>query len=60
MKSILKICAALAIVSLSLLSILFVLGLVPSDLFKESAMKLIGVGAIVTASLVTLSLVLRK
>lgn len=60
MKVILRICAALAIVSLALLSALFVLGLVPGDIFKEAAMKLIAVGGIVTASLVALSLVLRK
>jgi hypothetical protein len=59
-KVILRVCAALGIVSLTLLSVLFVLGLVPSELFKEAAMKLLAVGAIVTASLLALSLVLRK
>lgn len=60
MKVILRICAALGVVSLALLSVLFVLGIVPSDLFKEAATKLIAVGGIVTASLLALSLVLRK
>lgn len=60
MKVILRVCAALGIVSLTLLSVLFELGLVPSELFKEAAMKLLAVGAIVTASLLALSLVLRK
>lgn len=60
MKVILRICAALGVLSLALLSVLFVLGIVPSDLFKEAAMKLIAVGGIITASLLALSLVLRK
>ncbi len=60
MKVILRICAGLGIISLTLLSVLFVLGLVPSELFKDVAMKLIAVGAIITASLLALSLVLRK
>ena len=59
-KVILRICAGLGIISLTLLSVLFVLGLVPSELFKDVAMKLIAVGAIITASLLALSLVLRK
>jgi hypothetical protein len=57
---ILRICAALGILSLALLSVLFVLGFVPSDLFKEAAMKLIAVGGIIVASLLALSLLLRK
>lgn len=60
MKVILRICAALGVLSLALLSVLFVLGIVPSDLFKEAAMKLLAVGGIVTASLLALSLVIRK
>ena len=60
MKVILRICAGLGIISLTLLSVLFVLGLVPSELFKDVAMKLIAVGAIITASLLALSMVLRK
>lgn len=60
MKVILRICAALGVLSLALLSVLFVLGIVPSDLFKEAAVKLLAVGGIVTASLLALSLVLRK
>ena len=60
MKVILRICAALGVLSLALLCVLFVLGIVPSDLFKEAAVKLLAVGGIVTASLLALSLVLRK
>lgn len=60
MKVILRICAALAVLSLALLAILFVLGIVPSELFKEATMKLLGVGAIATASLVAVALLLRK
>jgi hypothetical protein len=59
-KVILRVCAALAVLALSLLAILFVLGMVPSELFKEAAMKLLGVGAIATASLVVVALILRK
>lgn len=59
-KVIIRVCAALAIICLALLSVLFVLDLVPSELFKEAAMKLLTVGAIVTASLIALSLTLRK
>lgn len=60
MKVILRVCAALAVLSLSALAILFVLGIVPSELFKEATMKLLAVGAIATASLVSLTLILRK
>ena len=60
MKSILRVCAALGVLSLALLSILFVLGIVPSELFKEATMKLLGVGAIATASVVVVAFILRK
>jgi hypothetical protein len=59
-KVILRICAALAVLSVALLAILFVLGIVPSELFKEATVKLLGVGAIATASLVVVALLLRK
>ena len=59
-KVILRICAALAVLSLALLAILFVLGIVPGELFKEATMKILAVGAIATASLVSLTLILRK
>ena len=60
MKVILRVFAALAVLSLAVLAILFVLGIVPSELLKEATMKLLGVGAIATASLVVVALILRK
>jgi hypothetical protein len=59
-KVIFRVCAALAVLSLAVLAILFVLGIVPSELFKEATMKLLGVGAIATASLVVVAGILRK
>lgn len=59
-KVILRVFAALAVLSLAVLAILFVLGIVPSELLKEATMKLLGVGAIATASLVVVALILRK
>jgi hypothetical protein len=59
-KIILRVCAALAVLSLALLAILFVLGIVPAEVFKQATMKLLGVGAITTASLMVLALILRK
>jgi hypothetical protein len=60
MKSLLRVCAALGVLSLALLSILFVLGIVPGELFKEATMKLLAVGAIATASVVVVAFILRK
>lgn len=60
MKIILRISAALAVLGLALLAILFVLGIVPGELFKEATMQLLGVGAIATASLVVVAGILRK
>lgn len=60
MKVILRVFAALAVLGLAVLAILFVLGIVPSELFKEATMKLLGVGAIATASLVVVAGILRK
>ena len=60
MKVMLRVCAALAVLSLALLAILFVLGIVPAEIFKEATMKLLSVGAIITASLVALALILGK
>jgi CHASE1-domain containing sensor protein len=59
-KVILRVGAALAVLSVALLSILFVLGVVSSEHFKEATMKLLGVGAITIASLMVVGLLLRK
>lgn len=60
MKVILRVGAALAVLSLALLSILFVLGIVPGEAFKEATVKLLGVGAIATISLMVVALIVRK
>ena len=59
-KVILRVSAALAVFSLALLSILFVLGIVPSEAFKEATVKLLGVGGITTVSLLVIALIVRK
>jgi hypothetical protein len=59
-KVILRVGAALVVLSVALLAILFVLGIVPKELFKEATMKLLGVGAIATASFLVIALILRK
>ena len=60
MKVVFRVCAALAVISLALLAILFVLGIVPSEIFKQATIKLLAVSAIVTATLVVLTRILRK
>lgn len=55
-----RVSAALAVLGLAVLAILFVLGMIPSELFKEATMKLLGVGAIATASLAVVARILRK
>jgi hypothetical protein len=59
-KVILRVCAALAVLGLALLAILFVLGVVPSEIFKEATIKLLAVSAIVAATLVVLARILRQ
>jgi hypothetical protein len=59
-KVVFRVGAALAVLSVALLAILFVLGIVSSEVFKEATMKLLGVGAIATASLAVVALILRK
>jgi hypothetical protein len=48
------------VLGLAVLAILFVLGIVPSELFKEATVKLLGVGVIATGSLMVVALLLRK
>lgn len=60
MKVILRVCAALAVLGLALLAIMFVLGIVPAEIFKQATMKLLAVSVIVTATLVALTRILRK
>jgi hypothetical protein len=59
-KVILRVGAALAVLGVALLAILFVLGVVSSEHFKEATLKLLGVGAIATASLAVVAVILRK
>jgi hypothetical protein len=59
-KVILRVCAALAVLGLALLAILFVLGIVPGEIFKQATMKLLGVSAIVAATLMALARIVRK
>ncbi len=58
--TIVRIVAALAIIFLALLSVLFVLDVVPRESFRELSIKLLSVGGIAVVSLVALSFVLRK
>ena len=60
LKVILRVCAALAVLGLALLAILFVLGIVPTEIFKQATIKLLAVSAIVAATLVVLARILRK
>jgi hypothetical protein len=57
---ILRVCAAFAVLGLAALAILFVLGIVPGEVFKEATMRLLGVAAITTVSLLVIGLILRK
>jgi hypothetical protein len=59
-KVILRICAALAVIGLALLATLFVLGIVPSEIFKQATIKLLAVSAIAATTLVVLARILRK
>lgn len=60
MKVILRVCAALAVLGLALLAILFVLGIVPAEIFKQATIKLLAVSAIIVATLMVLARILRK
>ena len=60
MKVILRVCAALAVLGLALLAVLFVLGIVPAEIFKQATIKLLAVSAIVAATLMVLARILRK
>ncbi len=60
MKIILRVCAALAVLGLALLAVLFVLGIVPAEIFKQATIKLLAVSAIIVATLMVLARILRK
>jgi hypothetical protein len=60
LKNIVRVGAALAVLGVALLAILFVLGIVPSELFKEATLKFLAAGAIATTSLVVVALIVRK
>ena len=55
-----RIVAVFAIVALALLSVLFVLDIVPKTAFAELTGKILMIAGIAVASLVALSFVLRK
>ena len=60
MHVILRVCAALAVLGLALLAILFVLGIVPAEILNQATVKLLAVSAIVAATLMVLARILRK
>ena len=60
MKVILRVCAALAVLGLAVLAVLFVLGIVPAEIFKQATIKLLAVSAIIVATLMVLARILRQ
>jgi hypothetical protein len=59
-KVILRVCAALAVLGLAVLAVLFVLGIVPAEIFQQATIKLLAVSAIIVATLMVLARILRR